>query len=74
MNMSTGSTSQKDLLHNGFPLVIKPLDYVESEEIKKLIFAFEDDRTLRNFFITLTLLFHREYSSYFCIFYLILIL
>ncbi|KKG72992.1 hypothetical protein [Methanosarcina mazei] len=54
MNTSTGSTPQKDLLHNGFPLVIKPLDYVESEEIKKLIFAFEDDRTLRNFFIKQT--------------------
>lgn len=51
MNTSIGSTSQRDLLHNGFPLVIKPLDYVESEEIRKLIFAFEDDRTLRNFFI-----------------------
>lgn len=54
MNTSTGNTSQKDLMHNGFPLVIKPLDYVESEEIKKLIFAFEDDRTLRNFFIKQT--------------------
>lgn len=54
MNTFTGSTSQKDLLHNGFPLVIKPLDYVESEEIKKLIFALEDDKTLRNFFIKQT--------------------
>ena len=54
MSTSTGSTSHKDLLHNGFPLIIKPLDYVESEEIKRLIFAFEDDRTLRNFFIKQT--------------------
>lgn len=54
MSTSTGSTSPKDLLHNGFPLIIKPLDYVESEEIKRLIFAFEDDRTLRNFFIKQT--------------------
>lgn len=54
MNTSTGSTFRKDFQHNGFTLVINPLDYVESEEIKKLIFAFEDDRTLRNFFIKQT--------------------
>lgn len=54
MNTYTGSTFQKDFQHNGFTLVINPLDYVESEEIKKLIFAFEDDRTLRNFFIKQT--------------------
>jgi hypothetical protein len=54
LNTYTGSTFQKDFQHNGFTLVINPLDYVESEEIKKLIFAFEDDRTLRNFFIKQT--------------------
>jgi hypothetical protein len=35
-------------------LIIKPPDYIESEELKKLIFAFEDDLKLRNFFIRQT--------------------
>lgn len=54
MSTSTGSTVPKDLLHNGFSLTIKPPDYLESEELKKLIFAFEDDLKLRNFFIRQT--------------------
>jgi hypothetical protein len=49
--MSTENTSQKDLIHKGYPLITKSQDFIESEEIKRLVLAFEDDPTLRNFFI-----------------------